>query len=248
MASKKPKALIIGVGPVEGLGAALARKFGASGHHVVVAGRTPEKLHRVVDLIQVEGGSATAVPTDATVEADVVAAFDLAMSEDAVSTPADFVAFNVGNNIPTPLLEVTPVMFQDFWRVNCFAGFLVAREAAARLAPMGRGTVVFTGATGSVRGAPGFAHFAASKAGLRMIAQSMAREFGPKGLHVAHVIVDGGIDGERLQTLFPEYLKLKGEGGSLKIESIAETYWHLHIQDSSAWTHELDLRPFRESF
>ena len=139
-------------------------------------------------------------------------------------------------------------MFEDFWRVGCFGGFLVGREAARRMVPLGRGTVLFTGASGSMRGKPGFAHFASAKAGLRMIAQSMAREYGPQGVHVAHVVIDGGIEGDRLLQRRPELVKERGEEGLLGIDAIAETYWHIHRQALSAWAHEVDLRPYKEPF
>ncbi len=134
------------------------------------------------------------------------------------------------------------------WRVACFGGFLVGREAARRMVPTGRGTVIFTGASGSLRGRPGFAHFAAAKAGLRMIAQSMAREYGPQGLHVAHVIVDGGINGERLRVGIPQFVAAKGDDGLLDLDAIAEAYWQIHTQHPTAWTHEVDLRPYKEPF
>ena len=144
--------------------------------------------------------------------------------------------------------QMEAATFEDFWRSNTLGGFLVGREAARRFVPLGRGSVFFTGATGSLRGMPGFAHFAASKAGLRMISQSMAREFGPLGLHVAHVIVDGAISGERVLSLFPGISARLGENGMLETAAIAETYWQLHLQHPSAWTQELDVRPFKEHF
>ena len=155
--------------------------------------------------------------------------------------------YNAGNNAFVDFRQTTAAFFEDMWRVACFGGFLVGREAARRMLP-GGGTVIFTGATGSLRGRPGFAHFASAKAGLRAIAQSMAREFGPQDLHVAHVIIDGGIDGERLKTLIPQFVAAKGEHGLLDLDAIAETYWHIHTQHKTAWTHEVDLRPFKESF
>jgi NAD(P)-dependent dehydrogenase (short-subunit alcohol dehydrogenase family) len=248
MTPRKPKAIVIGVGPVDGLGAGLARRFAAGGHHVLIAGRTRERINEVAAVVRAAGGTATAVRADAADEADVSSLFDMAMRDDEEGAPADLVAYNAGNNRPMPLLDITAEDFEAFWRFNCFGGFLVARESARRLAPLGRGTVLFTGASGSLRGSASSAHFAASKAGLRMIAQSMAREFGPRGLHVAHVIVDGGIDGERLRTRFPEVVKSKGEGGMLSIPAIAEVYWQLHLQQPSAWTQEMDLRPFKEAF
>jgi NAD(P)-dependent dehydrogenase (short-subunit alcohol dehydrogenase family) len=139
-------------------------------------------------------------------------------------------------------------MFEDFWRVCCFGGFLVGREAARNLVPLGRGTILFTGASGSMRGKPGFAHFAAAKAGLRMLSQSMARDYGPMGIHVAHAIIDGGINGDRLRRGRPEVISERGEDGLLGIEAIAEAYWHLHRQPKTAWTQEIDLRPYKEPF
>src|SRR5262249_20435336 len=194
------------------------------------------------------GGSAEPVMIDATSEADVAQLFDRAMVPGNGLEPTDLVVFNAGNNQRIDFRELSARAFEDFWRVGCYAGFLVGREAARRLAPFGRGTVIFTGASGSMRGKPGFAHFAAAKAGLRMIAQSMAREFGPQGLHVAHVVIDGGINGHRLLSRAPDLLTQRGEDGLLGIEAIAETYWHIHRQGRSAWAHEVDLRPFKEPF
>jgi NAD(P)-dependent dehydrogenase (short-subunit alcohol dehydrogenase family) len=239
---------VVGVGAEQGVGAAVARRFAKEGHHVLVAGRTPGKIEQVVCMIAAAGGSAEAVLSDATREADVVALFDRAMVPGSGREPADLVVFNAGNNQKIDFCEVTAQLFEDFWRVGCFAGFLVGREAARRLVPLGRGTVIFTGASGSLRGKAGFAQFAAAKAGLRMVAQSMAREFGPLGIHVAHVVIDGGINGERLRSRRPQIVAERGEDGLLGIEAIAETYWQIHRQQRSAWTQEVDLRPFREPF
>jgi NAD(P)-dependent dehydrogenase (short-subunit alcohol dehydrogenase family) len=162
--------------------------------------------------------------------------------------PADVVIYNAGNNRRLDFLEMSAQTFEDFWRVCCFGGFLVGREAARRLLPLGRGTILFTGASGSLRGKPGFAHFAAAKAGLRMLSQSMAREYGPKGLHVAHVVIDGGINGDRLKQGRPEVVAERGEDGLLGLEGIAEAYWHLHRQPKTAWAQEIDLRPYKEPF
>ncbi|RDJ22212.1 SDR family NAD(P)-dependent oxidoreductase [Bosea caraganae] len=243
-----PTAVVVGVGAERGLGAALCRHFAREGYHVLVAGRTAEKIEAVARGLKDLGLSAKAVLTDATVEADVVRLFDEAMSPGFGRDPSDLVVFNAGNNRQLDFRELSAEQFEDFWRVGCFAGFLVGREAARRLVPLGRGTLIFTGASASLRGKPGYAQFAAAKAGLRMISQSMAREYGPLGLHVAHVVVDGGIDGERLLKNRPEAKAARGEDGLLGIEAIAESYWHLHKQRRSAWTQELDLRPFKESF
>jgi NAD(P)-dependent dehydrogenase (short-subunit alcohol dehydrogenase family) len=248
MSAATPTAIVVGVGAERGLGAALARKFAAEGHHVLVAGRTPAKIEQVVATIDGSGGSAEAVPTDTTIEADIVRLFDRGMAPGRGRAPVDLVVANAGNNRRLDFRELSADTFEEFWRIGCFGGFLVGREAARRLVPLGRGTVIFTGASASLRGKPGFAHFAAAKAGLRMIAQSMAREYGPLGLHVAHVVVDGAIDGERIRTGAPGIVERRGEDGLLGIEAIAENYWHLHRQPRSAWTQELDLRPYKEVY
>jgi NAD(P)-dependent dehydrogenase (short-subunit alcohol dehydrogenase family) len=240
-------AVVIGVGAEIGLGAALCRRFASEGLHVLIAGRTPSKLERVAALILAAGGSAEAVPMDATNEADVVRLFDRAMAPGDAGEPAELVVYNAGGNQKQDFRELSAELFERFWRVGCFGGFLVGREAARRLVPLRRGTVIFTGASASLRGKPGYAQFAAAKAGLRMVAQSMAREYGPSGIHVAHVVVDGGIDGERLRSR-PEVVRERGEDGLLNTEAIAEAYWQMHRQARSAWTHELDLRPFKEPF
>ena len=244
----KPVAVVVGVGAERGLGGALCRRFAAGGYHVLVAGRSADKIDQVAKTIVASGGSAAPVVTDATREDDVARLFDRAMAPGAGFEPADFVASNAGNNRRLDFRELTAAQFEDFWRVGCFSGFLVGREAARRFVPLGRGTIIFTGASASVRGKPGFAHFSAAKAGLRMISQSMAREYGPAGIHVAHVVVDGGIDGDRLRSRGPAVIKERGEDGLLGIDAIAENYWHIHRQPRSAWTQELDLRPFKETF
>lgn len=244
----KPSAVVVGVGSEKGVGGAVCKRFAREGYHVLVAGRTSAKIEPVAAAIRDAGGSAEAVTTDTTAEADVIRLFDRAMNPGEGFDPADLVVFNAGNNQIIDFRQLSAAQFEDFWRVGCFGGFLVGREAARRLAPLGRGTVIFTGASGSMRGKPGFAHFAAAKAGLRMIAQSMAREFGPKGIHVAHVVIDGGIDGDRLRRLIPQFVERVGEDGLLGIEGIAETYWQIHRQPRSAWTQEVDLRPYKENF
>lgn len=246
--SRKPSAIVVGVGAEEGLGAALCRKFATEGYHVFVAGRTSAKISQVVETIVAAGGSAEPVTTDVTKEDDIVWLFGRAFSHDTGHEPPELVVFNAGNNRRIDFRELTAQQFEEFWRTGCFGGFLVGREAARRLVPLGRGTVLFTGASASLRGRPGFAQFAASKAGLRMISQSMAREYGPLGLHVAHVIIDGGINGERLRTNFPTVLEKKGEAGLLSLEGIAEVFWFLHRQPAATWSQEIDLRPSIESF
>ena len=245
---ERPSAVVVGVGAEQGLGAALCRKFAAEGYHVVVAGRTAAKIDRVVSLIVEEGGSADAIVTDATSETEVVSLFQNAFAAASGRAAPDLIVFNAGNNRRIDFRDVSAELFEDFWRVGCFAGFLVGREAVRHLVPLGRGTVIFTGASGSLRGNAGFAQFAAAKAGLRMVSQSMAREFGPQGIHVAHVIIDGGINGERLKNAQPQRFERTGPDGLLDIHAIADTYWHLHRQERTAWTQELDLRPYGEPY
>lgn len=237
-------AIIVGVGAEAGLGAALARRVARGGLHAIVSGRTPARIEAVAAAIRTDGGQATAVPADTTVEADVLRLFDRA---EAIA-PVALVAYNAGNNRFADFRDMTAAFFEDVWRVACFGGFLVGREAARRMVPRARGTMLFTGASASLRGKPPFAAFAAAKAGLRAVAQAMAREFGPMGLHVAHVIIDGGIAGDRLVKGFPDFVSMKGADGLLDLDAIAETFWHLHTQHRTAWTHEVDLRPFKEPF
>lgn len=235
------EAIIVGVGAERGLGAAVARRFAREGHRVLVAGRTREKLEAVVSAIRAAGGEAEAVVADATDSQEVGRLFDRAGDPEVV-------VFNAGMNLRIPFREISVESFEEAWRTNTLGGFVVGREAARRLVPKGRGTLIFTGATASLRGAANFAAFAAAKAGLRAIAQSAARELGPLGLHVAHAVIDGGIDGERLRARRPERAAAAGEDGLLSIEAIAEAYWQLHRQHRSAWTLELDLRPYKEPF
>jgi NAD(P)-dependent dehydrogenase (short-subunit alcohol dehydrogenase family) len=246
MAALHGVAIVVGVGSEQGLGAALSRRFAREGCSVIVSGRTEAKLVRVVRTIIDDGGKAEAVVADATIETDVVALFDRA--EAGRADGLDLVVFNAGNNAPHDFRTMSAEFFEQTWRVATLGGFLVGREAARRLAPRGRGTIVFTGATASLRGRPPFTAFASAKAGLRSLAQSMAREFGPLGIHVGHVVIDGGIDGERLNAAAPQLKINRGTDGLLNIDAIAGAYWHLHRQHPSAWTHELDLRPFKEPF
>jgi NAD(P)-dependent dehydrogenase (short-subunit alcohol dehydrogenase family) len=235
MAALQGTAIVVGVGSEQGLGAALSRRFAREKYKVIVSGRTEAKLARVVRGIVNDGGKAEAVIADATIEAEVVALFDRA--ERGGADGLDLVVFNAGNNAPHDFRTMPAQFFEQTWRVATLGGFLVGREAARRLAPRGRGTVIFTGATASLRGRAPFTAFASAKAGLRSLAQSMAREFGPLG-----------IDGEKLNAAVPHLKIERGTDGLLNIDAIADAYWHLHRQHRSAWTHELDLRPFKEPF
>lgn len=243
----QPTAIVVGVGALEGVGAAVTRRFAREGYHVFAAGRTQAKLDAVAAAVAQDGaGSAEPIVADATSEEAVVALFARAFTPAAGKAIPDVVVFNAGDNRPVPFRDITPAQFEAFWRIGCYAGFVVGRQAAKHLVPLGRGTIIFTGASGSLRGKQNFAHFAAAKAGLRMIAQSMAREFGPQGIHVAHTIIDGGIDGARLNTAAPGLKDMRGENGMLQVEPIADAYWQLHKQHPSAWSQELELRPFKE--
>ena len=246
MTALQRTAIVVGVGSEQGLGAALSRRFAREGYRVIVSGRTEAKVTRVTDTIIDDGGKAEAVVADATIETDIAALFDRAEADSAGIL--DLVVFNAGNNAPHDFRTMPAEFFEQTWRVATLGGFLVGREAARRLAPRGQGTILFTGATASLRGRPPFTAFASAKAGLRSLAQSMAREFGPLGIHVGHVVIDGGIDGERLNTAVPHLKSQRGSDGLLNIDAIADAYWHLHRQHPSAWTHELDLRPFKEPF
>lgn len=236
--------VVLGVGAAQGLGATVARRFAREGYVAVVAGRTGNNLDTVVRQIQEQGGTAHAVVTDAASEEQVTAL--LARAEQI--GPVAAAIYNAGGNNPNSSLKTSGTFFEEQWRVGTYGGFIFAREAVKAMLPRERGTLLFTGASASLRGRPNFVAFAAAKAGLRAVSQSFAREFGPKGIHVAHVVIDGAIDGHRVNTLVPQLAQMKGEDGLLDLEAIAESYWQLHLQHRSAWSQEIDLRPFKEPF
>jgi NAD(P)-dependent dehydrogenase (short-subunit alcohol dehydrogenase family) len=229
---------VIGAG--EATGAAVARRFAREGFIVCVARRTEAALKPLVDQITAKGGRAHAFGLDARREDAVVNFFEHIEAEVG---PIAVVVFNVGGNVRFPILETTAQKYFKVWEMCALAGFLVGREATRVMQPRGRGTILFTGATASLRGAAGFAAFAGGKAALRALAQSMAREFGPQGLHVAHVIIDGLIDTAFAHANFAQRLAELGSEGILNPDHIAEAYWWLHSQPRDAWTFELDLRP-----
>lgn len=243
--SDAAKAIVVGVGPEAGLGGALCKRLAREGMHVFVAGRSPEKLASLVQAIEQMGGRATAAPTDTTREDAVVELF--ARAEAAPGT-LDLVVYNAGNAAMGELHEMEASYFESVWRVGCLGGFLVGRESVRKMLPRGRGSVIFTGATASLRGRANTTAFASAKAGLRSLAQSMARGYGPKGIHVAHVIVDGGIAGDKIIQGIPQFAQAVGEDGLVSLDGLADVYWHLHNQPRAAWTHELDLRTFKEPF
>jgi len=227
-------AVVVGVGP--GLGSALVRTFAKEGYAVVAAARSASKLKGLED----KDARVVHVECDATKPADVERVFEQA----AALGPTEVAVFNAGTFVRGGVLDTDPAEFERCWRVGCFAGFLVGQSAARRMLERGAGTILFTGATASLRGGAGFVNLAAPKFGLRAVAQSMAREFGPKGIHVAHVVIDGQIRSERYAHLLGE----RGPDSLLDPDAIAEAYLALHRQRRSAWTHEIDLRPWSEKF
>ncbi len=234
-------ALVIGAG--DSTGGAIARRFAAGGFIACVTRRDGEKLQPLVEGIRASGGQAHAFASDARKEDEVIALFEKIERE--IGT-IDVLVFNIGANVPTPVVEETARKYFKIWEMACFSGFLNGREAARRMSERGRGTILFTGATAALRGAATFAAFAGAKHALRALAQSMARELGPKNVHVAHVVVDGAIDTEFIRSNFPDKYATKAEDGILNPDHIAENYWHLHTQPRDAWTFELDLRPYME--
>ena len=236
-------ALVIGAG--EATGGAIARRFAREGFLTCVTRRNADKLQPLVEQIEKAGGKAKAFGSDARREEQVA---ELVQGIERDLGPIEVCVFNVGGNVRFPIRETTARVYTKVWEMAALAGFLVGREAARVMVPRGQGTILFTGATASLRGGKGFAAFAGAKHALRALAQSMARERGPEGIHVAHVVIDGGIDTPFIRENFPERYALKDKAGILDPEAIAENYWQLHRQPRSAWTHELDLRPWMESW
>lgn len=240
----KGVALIVGAG--DGNGAAIARRFAREGYAVCVTRRSADKLESLVSQIEGEGGRAHAFGTDARKEEDVTALIERIEREIGA---IEVLVFNIGANVPCSILDETARKYFKIWEMACFAGFLNAREVAKRMVPRGHGTILFTGATASLRGAANFAAFAGAKSALRALAQSMARELGPKNIHVAHVVIDGPVDTDFIRTNIPKvYAERMPKDGILKPEHIAENYWRIHCQPRDAWTFEMDLRPYLETW
>jgi NAD(P)-dependent dehydrogenase (short-subunit alcohol dehydrogenase family) len=233
------------MGAGDATGGAIARRFAREGYIACVVRREASRLSRLVEDIESAGGRAHPFGVDARDEDRVVALFDTIERDVA---PIGVVVFNIGANVRFPVTETTARVFRKVWEMACFGGFLAGREAARRMLPRGHGTILFTGATASIRGGSGFAAFAAAKHGLRALAQSMARELGPQGIHVAHTVIDGAIDTPWIAENFPERHALRDRDGILNPDDIADAYWQLHRQPRSAWTQELDLRPWMEPF
>src|SRR5207344_2469389 len=217
-------ALVVGAG--EATGGAIARRFAREGYTACVTRRTADKLQPLVEQIEKAGGKARAFGSDARKEEQVA---ELVKTIERDIGPIEVLVFNVGGNVRFPIRETTTRVYTKVWEMCALAGFLNGREAATRMVPRHRGTILFTGATASVRGGAGYAAFAGGKHALRALAQSMARELGPEGIHVAHVVIDGAIDTDFIRSRFPErYAARKDSGGILSPESIAENYWMLH--------------------
>ncbi|WP_225780910.1 SDR family oxidoreductase [Xenophilus sp. Marseille-Q4582] len=248
-ATSRKAALIVGAG--DATGGAIARAFAREGYVACVTRRSADKLQPLVAQIEAEGGQARAFGSDARKEEEVVA---LVEQIETTVGPIEVMVFNIGANVPESILTETARKYFKVWEMACFSGFLNAREVAKRMvarempASGHRGTILFTGATASLRGGANFAAFSGAKMALRALAQSMARELGPQGVHVAHTIIDGAIDTEFIRSNFPERYALKAQDGILNPDHIAQSYVMLHRQPRDAWTHELDLRPWMEKF
>ena len=236
---------IIVIGAGDATGGAIAKRFAKGGYIAVCTRRKVDSLEPLIAHIEAEGGRAFGFGSDARDEDQVIELF--AQVERDIA-PIEAVVFNIGANVFFGIEDTTARVYRKVWEMAAFAGFLTGREAARRMVPRGTGTIIFTGATASMRGSAGFSAFSGAKFALRALAQSMARELGPKGIHVAHSIIDGAIDTAWIAENFPERYRLKDQDGILDPDAIAEAYWQLHIQPKSAWTHELDLRPWIEKF
>ena len=241
MTKQQKVVLVIGAG--DATGGEIAKRFAREGYTACVTRRQAEKLQPLLDEIRAAGGQAHGFGSDARKEEEVA---ELVETIEPDIGPIDAFVFNIGANVPCSILEETPRKYFRIWEMACFAGFLTAQAVARRMVARERGTILFTGATAGTRGAAGFAAFAGAKHGLRALAQSMARELGPRNVHVAHVVVDGAIDTAFIRDSFPERYALKDQDGILDPAHIADSYWFLHAQPRDAWTFELDLRPWME--
>ena len=236
-------ALVVGAG--DATGGAIARRFAREGFVACVTRRERGRLEPLLREIEAAGGRAHGFGSDARDEAAVI---DLVETIERDIGPIEVAVFNIGGNVRFPITETTARVYTKVWEMCALGGFLMGREAAKRMLPRKKGTILFTGATASVRGGAGFAAFAGGKHALRALAQSMARELGPQGIHVAHVVVDGAIDTAFIRDNFPQASALKDSDGILSPDHIADMYWMLHAQPRDAWTHEIDLRPWIEKW
>ena len=241
--ASRPAGVVLVIGAGDATGGAIARRFAQGGYTACLSRRSADQLEPLVQSIRADGGQAFGYGSDARKEEEVAALFE---QIEATHGPVEVLVFNIGANVPCSILDETARKYFKIWEMACFSGFLNAQAAARRMVARGRGTILFTGATAGLRGSANFAAFAGAKHALRALAQSMARELGPRNIHVAHVVVDGAIDTAFIRDNFPERYALKDQDGILKPEHIAENYWHLHQQPRDAWTFELDLRPYME--
>lgn len=241
----KNKVVVLGAGPPEGIGAAVANRFAREGLHVFISGRAIEKVEESAEKIVAEGGSAQVMRVDVTSQEDIETLFDSVWAHEG---DLEAVIFNAGGNTPDAFEDLSSDAFEQVWRVCCYGAFLAAKQALPIMRTQGSGTMLFTGASASLRGKPNFAQFASAKAALRNLVQALARDYGPNGVHIAHIVIDGLVNGERAASLFGEHLEKLGPDGTLKPDDIASAYWMLHRQPRSTWTHELDLRPFSEAW
>jgi NAD(P)-dependent dehydrogenase (short-subunit alcohol dehydrogenase family) len=239
--NNKKVVLVIGAG--DATGGAIAKRFAREGYIACVTRRSADKLQPLVDSIRAEGGEAYGFASDARKEEEVTALVE--QIESSIG-PIEAFVFNIGANVPCSILDETARKYFKIWEMACFAAFLSAQAVARRMVKRERGTILFTGATAGLRGASHFAAFAGAKHGVRALAQSMARELGPRNIHVAHVVVDGAIDTAFIRDTFPDMYARKDQDGILNPEHIADNYWFLHAQPRDAWTFELDLRPWME--
>ncbi|WP_424630495.1 SDR family NAD(P)-dependent oxidoreductase [Bradyrhizobium sp. SYSU BS000235] len=233
-------AIVIGVGPERGLGAQLCQRFANDGLKVVIAGRTQANIEAVAASITRSGGQAVPVVTDATSESDIVKLFD------AAGPDLNLAIYNAGNNTPGKIVDMEAGYFEQSWRVACFGGFLFGREALRRMLPKKAGTILFTGASASLRGRPNYGAFNSAKAGLRTLAQAMAKEYAEEGIHVGHVVVDGAIAGDKILKRFPD--AASREESLIRIEAIVSAFAFLYSQPSRGWSFELDVRTSREKW
>lgn len=247
MTQRNATAVIVGAGDY--IGSAIARRFAREGYKVFVGRRNADKLAPLIEQVRADGGWVSARALDARDEADITAFIQEAEAE----APIEVAIFNIGANVKFSLLDTSERVFRKVWEMATLAGFLTGREAIRAMLPRGRGTMIFTGATASMRGGPGFSAFAAAKHGLRAVAQSAAREFGPQGIHVAHLVIDSGVDTawvrERIRSQGGEQAERSIEPDQLMNPgSIASVYWFLHQQPRDSWTFELDARPYAEKW
>ena len=240
---QKKAVLVIGAG--DATGGAIARRFAREGYIACVTRRSADKLQPLVEQIKAEGGQAYAFGSDARKEDEMIALVETIERDIA---PIEVAVFNIGANVRFGITETTSRVYQKVWEMACFGGFLMGREVTKVMLPRARGTIIFTGATASLRGREGFAAFAGAKHALRALAQSMARELWPKGIHVAHPVIDGAIDTEFIRSNFRERYAQKAEDGILNPDHIADAYWQIHQQPRDAWTHETELRPWLETW